>query len=160
MKRSDTYQAVVFSDAHGSLFEMRDVMGMHRDADRFLFLGDGVSGFLTLQEDFPNVMFSAVRGNCDFGPGLPPVSDVVTLGSVRLYMTHGHLASSGEALILHAAEAGAKVALFGHTHRKYVGYDSESGVWLANPGSIHRPRDGDDPTFLVITVRGEDILIS
>ena len=86
---------------------------------------------------FPEKMFLAVRGNCDFGSTLPPVGDFTAEG-VKIFYTHGHLygVKSGRYTIVCAArERGAQVLLHGHTHNAYTDY--EDGLYMMNPGSLN-----------------------
>ena len=55
-----------------------------------------------------------------------------------------------------AEDSGAKVLLFGHTHRAFV--QVQRGILVLNPGSISRPRGRDRPTFAVIDVP-EDLTV-
>lgn len=155
------YKLIAFSDSHGSPRRMYDAMKSHRDADMFVHLGDGCGEFLALRSEFPNVMFTAVRGNCDIGVGLPKYDDYAVLGTKRIFLTHGNrYGVQYDTLNLHnyAKENNFHVALYGHTHIKKIEY--RDGIYTANPGSISQPRDGMPPSFLIIDVRGDDILLS
>ena len=75
--------------------------------------------------------------------GDAPLDQLVELGGVRIFAVHGHVegVSGGiGALVQKAKRFGAQVALFGHTHVAFTGY--QDGITLLNPGSIARPRDG------------------
>jgi diadenosine tetraphosphatase ApaH/serine/threonine PP2A family protein phosphatase len=51
----------------------------------------------------------------------------------------------------HARAHGARVAIYGHTHIPEARYDSETGMYIFNPGSIGRPYHGR-PTFGLLDI--------
>ena len=64
------------------------------------------------------------------------------------------------ALAAAARERGADIALFGHTHLRLERYlpperDGERPLWLFNPGSISRPREGR-PSYGIIDILRDD----
>lgn len=107
----------------------------------------------------------AIRGNCDSEVDqmlleFPLLSDyaVVTDGSRRFFLTHGHLFNLKERpLWLDAA-----VIVSGHTHLWELERDANGTVML-NTGSITFPKGGNVPTFAyydggqisVLTLGGE-----
>lgn len=127
--------AAVFSDSHGSLALMRECVKRVRP-DVIIHLGDYERDADALREEFPEVAFYNVRGNCDIG-GSAPDREVVPLGAVKAFITHGHLYNvkygSLDSLVYAAQEQGARLALFGHTH---VPDSMEiGGVQVVNPGA-------------------------
>ena len=59
----------------------------------------------------------------------------------------------GIGTILKEAKAqGADIVLFGHTHERFSYYDSDSGIYLLNPGSLSEPRDGKGKSYGVIDI--------
>ena len=74
---------------------------------------------------------------------LAPEKDVVQLGPVKAFITHGHLynVSYGrvDSLVYAAQEAGAQLAMFGHTHQAY--YEQIGSVQVLNPGTAGRGRE-------------------
>lgn len=126
----------VFSDSHGdhaALDELLEKMG-HLDAA--CFLGDVSRDAYHLEDRLAAMPGSpkvyAVRGNNDWGSILP-LDQLIELGGVVIYMTHGHMIASVQSLAYRAMEKGAKVALFGHTHAAFCEY--MDGVMVLNPGS-------------------------
>lgn len=111
--------------------------------DTVIHLGDCVEDARDLVRSYPNLAVLYVRGNNDFEQDAS-FSAVVSLGGVRIYLTHGHQErvsrSSRGVLPRRAREAGCTVAMFGHTHRVF--HAEEDGVLLLNPGSISLPRGG------------------
>lgn len=140
----------VFSDSHGYSGNMTDAIELEQP-DLCFFLGDGERDLDELMCIYPEMTFYAVRGNCDFSSRLSS-SLVCTIGGVRIFATHGHHSyvkydAHLETLTSQAVEAGAEVALFGHTHIQHL---SESrGVLRVNPGSAGRPYY---PCYAVLTI--------
>ncbi len=147
---------LIFSDAHGSHDGMRRALDMNPDVKNVLFLGDGIRDLHRITPLYPTVNFRAVRGNMDelslaFSA---EDEDFFELHGTRVLMMHGHRygvkgglsAAEGRALRL-----GAKVLLYGHTHEPYLHYDSETGLYTFNPGSIGRPYHGN-PTFGLLDI--------
>ena len=158
---------IVFSDSHGSDYEMAEIIRRQkRYADCFLHLGDGAVTFLELCDEL-GVLGYAVKGNCDFflkGRDLPP-KRVLTLGGISLFLTHGDAYGvnwSTDNLARAAQEQGCALALYGHTHvadNRYLPPLDENGkgLYLLNPGSIARPRDGK-AAYGKIDTDGKNIL--
>ena len=129
-------KACVFSDSHGTSKNMISAVELDHP-DLVFFLGDGERDFRDLQERFPTLSYFAVCGNCDLGSGLGDLL-VCTVGGVRILAVHGHrhrvkYEPGLETLAAAAKEAGASLALFGHTHCQAL--ECRDGVTLLNPGS-------------------------
>ena len=140
----------VFSDSHGYAGNMIAAAELEKP-DAVFFLGDGERDLAEFERRFPFMEIHAVRGNCDFRSNLEN-SICRTMEGVKIYATHGHTADvkyDPELGILtwQAVEAGAKLALFGHTHRQHL--SENSGVTLLNPGSAGR---GYYPSYAVLTI--------
>ena len=130
---------IVFSDSHGDVDHMIRAVRLENPALCF-FLGDGERDLAQVQARYPALPFYAVRGNCDWRSSLS-ASIVCTLGGVCVFATHGHLYEVKhepdlDSLLRAAEEAGASLALFGHTHLPCL--ESRRGIMLLNPGSIGR----------------------
>lgn len=147
---------LVFSDSHGNAALMRRVIASHKDIRHILFLGDGIREFSALAEEFPEHHFRAVRGNMD-GFSLAArgeEEDVFELYGMRVMMAHGHrygVKGGTAAYEAHARAHGARVAIYGHTHIPEARYDSETGLYIFNPGSISRPQNGR-PTYGLLDI--------
>ena len=127
-------RAAVFSDTHANTARMTEAVRLLRP-DLILHLGDLVRDTAVLRETFPEIPLYSVCGNCDIVPSAPETA-LVPFGPVTAFLTHGHLYNvdySLDSLVYAAQEAGAKLALFGHTHEPLnieIG-----GVQLLNPGT-------------------------
>jgi putative phosphoesterase len=126
--------AAVFSDTHGNTARMVEAVRRTRP-DVLIHLGDYERDTRVLRREFPETPLYSVCGNCDYGSrGL--LADVVPLGPVRAYITHGHRYNvdwNVDSLVYAAQERECQLALYGHTHRA----DSQEigGVKVVNPGT-------------------------
>ena len=129
-------RVLVVSDIHGRASRLHQAIEQQPTARHVIFLGDGLRQVEDVVDLHPDRVFYTVPGNCDFGAGGIPVRQE-TLGGKRFYFTHGHLHDVKYTLYrldLAAREAGADIALFGHTHVPYREY--ADGLHLLNPGSL------------------------
>lgn len=129
---------LVLSDSHASLRFMRQCVEAVKP-DMMLHLGDYYDDAQVIQEEYPELNVQQVPGNCDVHRSPVRAMEILTLtvGGVRIYMTHGHrhwVKQGIGRLLKAAAEARADVALFGHTHEPLC-LKMESGMWVMNPGS-------------------------
>ncbi len=135
-------RAAVFSDTHGNNAPM---LGAARTcgADVFIHLGDHDRDALLLRAEFPDTPLYSVCGNCDLLMPLAPEKLVITLGPVKALLTHGHIYNvsrwQADSLVYAAQEAGAQIAMFGHTHAAVN--EQLGGVTLLNPGTAGRGRE-------------------
>lgn len=129
-------RVLVIADVHGRVQGLRRVLDEQITARTVIFLGDGLRQVEDVALEYPDRTFYTVPGNCDFYPQLPAVRQE-TIGGKRFYFTHGHVhdvKSSLYRLDLAAREAGADIALYGHTHIPHEEY--ADGLYLFNPGSL------------------------
>ena len=129
---------LVLSDSHSALSFMRLCIECVKP-DAVIHLGDYYDDGETMQEEYPQLRFYRVPGNCDRYRASSILAEtlVETVEGVKLYMTHGHLHQvkmGTGALIKVARQRGAAAALFGHTHIALC-EQLEDGMWLLNPGS-------------------------
>ncbi len=135
-------RALVLSDIHGYDTVFRWLLEqVWRDVgpiDAYLCLGDGVRDFdrvesLIRQRDAHALMY-AEKGNNDWCDA--PVRRIIELGSVRIFMTHGHdqrVKSNLYKLQDEVRDAGCTVGLYGHTHCPDI---EMSTALLVNPGAV------------------------
>lgn len=129
---------LVLSDSHASLQYMRQCVQKIRP-NVVVHLGDHYDDAEAMAEEFPNIPFHMVAGNCDRYRCPPSAREMLCYDvcGVRLYMTHGHVlrVKSGiGGLLAEARRWDAKVALYGHTHIPDC-QQLEDGLWVLNPGS-------------------------
>ncbi len=164
---------IVISDTHGRRSRIDDVLALHARYDWLLFLGDGLRD---LGEGAYGGL-AAVRGNCDVfslfgGISTVPTERVIDADGIKILMMHGHekgVKSGTERAAAYAAERGADVLLYGHTHvsderyfptgTELCGMAIKKPLYVFNPGSLGEPRDGK-PSFGVIEIKNRQILLS
>ena len=139
---------LVMSDSHRRKNALSEIIEINRDADAFIFLGDGLNDFddalaeNALDPTDYSKEIIAVPGNCDFF-GRPAGHVIRQLGGISFYITHGadENVKIGFWSLLEAAKRnGCKVALYGHTHlQKAIETD---GIYLFNPGAVERGQYG------------------
>ena len=144
---------IAFSDSHRhsrnvhKLFEQTQLT-----TDLYIFLGDGEGDLDDIRSLYPNKRIVSVAGNCDFA-SMEPFVGAVTVEGKKIIYTHGHHQGVGfglGGLKKLAADNGADVVLFGHTHERSCEY--EDGVYYINPGSIGKPRDCLPPSYAAIDI--------
>ena len=144
---------LVLSDTHSYLDNARNVLKRIGDKmDMVLHLGDHDADALELMKEFPKLPFHYVKGNNDYLMDTPS-KKMVRAGGKNLLLTHGHKQRvhwNPDTISYWAAEQGADVVLFGHTHVPV--WDDSWHVALFNPGSISLPRGGGLPTFGILTI--------
>jgi len=142
-------KVAVFSDTHGNTAPMLKAVRETRP-DVLIHLGDHDRDALPLRAEFPETPLYSVCGNCDLMP-LSPEKLVVQLGPVKALLTHGHIYNvsrwQADSLVYAAQEAGAQIAMFGHTHRAVN--DQLGGVTLLNPGTAGK---GADLSWALVTI--------
>ena len=146
---------LLISDTHGKTGNLEKILPAV-SFDAVLHMGD-----IGRQEDEIQKLVSPkpvdiVRGNCDLFSDAPDKL-VTSFEKVTVFATHGHIYGGNyglDRLIYAASEAGASVAIYGHTHVPLVTY--ENGILIVNPGSLSRPLQvGGHPTYAVLTIDGD-----
>lgn len=142
-------KAAVFSDTHTNTALMVEAIRRCRP-DVIIHLGDHDRDTNVLRVEFADIPLYNVCGNCDLYPAAPD-TDIVPLGPVKAFITHGHLYNVEydrlDSLVYAAQEQGAKIAMYGHTHRPL--YEEIGGVKVLNPGSAGK---GMKPTWALVEV--------
>lgn len=156
---------IVFSDSHGSTYNMEKVIKMHGSADYFFHLGDGISEFNLLKEKYTDKVFIGVEGNMDFFSLFMTRSVTETtleIEGYRFFLTHGHkygVKGGLDNIISAGRQRQADVILYGHTHIPYSGYLNfeDKPLRILCPGSIEKPFDGK-PSFGIIEIKNGNIV--
>ena len=163
---------LVVSDIHGREDILRRAAMTHSDRDGLLFLGDGVRDIDMEALRCGGRFFAGVRGNCDpvylsaqnysFDDEL-----ILNICEYTVIMMHGHLHGVKQGIdraVAYAAERGADILLFGHTHlslERYYAEGAEVGgvilqkpIWVMNPGSL------GGGSYGLLQIKNKNILIS
>lgn len=144
-------KVLVVSDVHGRVTPLRWLL-KNETADALFFLGDGLYDLdqaIAANGAAPDYPIYRVRGNCDIGSD-DPAEGLAPFGGVLFFYTHGHLfgvKSGYERIAEYAADRGADVVLFGHTHYKTLRHGTPFSPALFNPGSLR-----DTHSYGVITI--------
>lgn len=153
----------VISDSHDRTYWIERWLefakGQNYDAVFHLGDYDSDARWLSRRLDAP---MTSVAGNCDMFSKLPCMARSA-YGTHRILAVHGHLQDvkySYDRLCYYAEEQQCGIALFGHTHRPYAGY--EGGILLMNPGALmdgcygELLLDGDRAVPRLYSFRDED----
>ena len=77
---------IILSDNHKETGILYHIYDLHKDADKFLHLGDSEFSY----NDTELSLYQRVKGNCDFYPEF--LEEAITEeNGVRAFYTHGHL---------------------------------------------------------------------
>lgn len=149
-------ELLIISDSHGNISNIRSVLNKHKNIKIVVHLGDGYSDIETVKNEFKDITFFNVCGNCDIGYSNP--TSLVKLFNNKVFLlTHGHKFNVKETLddlVKEAKEQNASVVLFGHTHvplNKTIG-----NILLFNPGTL---KHTSGLSYGIITV-GENKLVA
>ena len=151
-------KVMVLSDIHGGVKYLKQALEKYKEekAERLLILGDFTSYFnsspsIEVAEILNEIsdQICAVRGNCDsesfeavLNFGLADIRHINLNGKV-VTLTHGHLYNK-----YNLPEYCGDIFLSGHIH--YGMIQKENGKIFANPGSITKPRNGSERSYLII----------
>lgn len=150
-------KVLLLSDCHGRTRYVEQALDDHPDAHHVIYCGDGVEKMEELSFLYPEFSFHLVSGNCDFS-SMYPIESTVNIDGFIVYFTHGHQLHDQDDLLKQALMHHASVAVCGHTHVAF--HDYREGVHLVNPGSIARPRDESRPSYAILDLRSNGILVS
>lgn len=129
---------LVLSDSHSAIRFMRECVDAVKP-DAIIHLGDYFDDAVVIHEEYPDIFFYQVPGNCDrfrCPPDQPEILIQPVLG-VNLYITHGHrhgVKTGLGKLLKDARLSRVDAALYGHTHQVDCRRESD-GLWILNPGS-------------------------
>lgn len=145
----------IISDTHGSMAAIRKVLAAAPPVECWIHCGDYAMDANALH-NMVNQTVYAVSGNCDVmrGPVEAKPDCFLEIEGFKLWVTHGHLYMGETRQISELAWWGQSmeqdIVIFGHTHVPV--FKQISGIWLLNPGSPARPREGSHAGFAVLTL--------
>ena len=152
---------LVVSDTHRDISRVcriiNDTKGL---IDGVIHLGDVVEDADKLRKLYDWLPVYNICGNCDYGTDVPPIN-VLDFDGKKILITHGHLFGvyyDTTKLVYKAMEAGADIALFGHTHIPYL--EKIHNVYVMNPGSLTQPRGGSKPNYAIIKIENGAVIPS
>jgi len=150
-------KAIVFSDSHGKMDAMIDIIAKNNDIDKIIHLGDLVRDAEMLQNEYPNYEMIYGAGNNDWSSN-EPKECLAELEGKRFFITHGNsygVKNGISKIIQRAKQLEAEVVLFGHTHIPYECY--VDNILLLNPGSITLPACGSRRSYCIIDLTPKGI---
>ncbi|WP_312259147.1 metallophosphoesterase family protein, partial [Megamonas funiformis] len=133
-----------------------DAICLADDVDCWLHAGDSIddAGYLA---DVSKKPVYAVPGNIDWF-STKPKEILVEIAGKKIFLTHGHKYNvkwTTKYLYEQASKLGADIIVYGHSH---VGNEEHvNDKIIINPGSVSEPRDGLDPSFMIIDINNEKI---
>lgn len=148
---------LVISDSHGRSGTVDSIISSHPEAKHVFFLGDVVRDVESAVYEYDDRVFHIVAGNCDGFCSFPDF-DILDIEGHSIYFTHGHTSyvkSGTDTLCRRAKNCGCDIVLYGHTHISDIEY--KNGLYVVNPGSCSRSRNGID-TYAVIDITKEKII--
>lgn len=144
---------LVISDTHKSLGKVYSVLkDIYDKIGAVIHCGDVVDDVYRLKSMYPKLKFYKVKGNCDYGSS-EPEEETFVIGGKKFLITHGHNYSvhwGTDRLYYKAAESGADICIYGHTHIPHI--ENRSGIILMNPGSLAQPRGGSNYSYGIVNV--------
>lgn len=144
---------LVTSDTHRNLSALYAVINsIEGMLDAVIHCGDMTDDAAALRRRYPKLKLFNVKGNCDYDVNVPS-EEVFVLGGKRIFATHGHMYGVNwgiDRLCYRAAELGADICLYGHTHIPLV--ENYNGITIMNPGSPSSPRGGSAPSYGIIKI--------
>lgn len=149
---------VVISDSHKRTNVIDNILSAEPEASHVFFLGDNVSDLDDFEFLYPQKIFHKVSGNCDYIANEPCVN-IEIIENKKILYTHGHtygVKYGTDRLIESAKNNAYDIVLYGHTHISKILY--EDGIYIVNPGSCSKPRDGLRPSYAVIDITEQGIM--
>lgn len=149
-------RALVFSDSHGNLENMKKAINHFKDITTIFHLGDFIDDSQKILNIFPHLTIYGVSGNNDYDIELN--EDVKNIDDYTIFMTHGdryNVYYGIDRLYYKGKEINANIVLFGHTHKIFL--EKEENYLMLNPGSISYPRDSNIPTFAILEYDKKEI---
>jgi len=141
---------LVVSDSHGRVDRVVKY-ARGKDFAGIIHAGDYYRDGLYLGEEL-KIPAYAVHGNCD-GVWDGVFEEVLQLEGVNIFLTHGHfyhVKHDLQIITQKAREQNADLVIFGHSH---VPVNTKiNGIWLLNPGSPSRPREGTAGSIGVLKI--------
>lgn len=145
---------LIVSDTHRRDENLKLVIKENIPMDMLIHLGDAEGSDYYIPEWVnPECRMEMVLGNNDFFSKLDREREIEIKGH-RIFITHGHyygVSMGPEGLADEARSRGCDIAMYGHTHKPYLG--KIGGVTVLNPGSLSYPRqEGRRPSYMIMMV--------
>lgn len=143
---------VVISDTHSNRAAIEKLYPIFSECDLIIHLGDTSSDGSRIRSAFPGKTI-LINGNCDF-PRLGEDEKIIEVEDIKIFACHGdryRVKSGLSRLAERAAQEGARIALYGHTHKSLE--REENDVFMINPGALSRT--AHEKSYLYLVVYGD-----
>ena len=152
-------KVLVISDTHKDLTSARLAIRhtMKESLDMVIHCGDHIDDAEKLEQEFPDLKFYYVPGNCDgwFFTENEKIK-VINIEDKKVLITHGDrydIKLNYNKLFEEIKDRNADIGLCGHSHIVHMESEKDSGIMVVNPGSISLPRDSVYPSYVVLDIR-------
>ena len=133
---------LLVADSHGNDRILQDLYHQYEDMDYYLHAGDSQSSTMAI---YP---FDSVKGNCDF----------YDFDRCRkIYTPMGYLFMKHFPTLHNNESEDVKFFVHGHTHQVKV---TKGNIVTICPGSLTRPRDGTNGTYMIMDIHKEKTTIT
>ncbi len=132
-------KAVILGDSHRDYRSIHKILTFEEPFQQIIHTGDVHRDVEDILAVYPDIPCAYVLGNNDFSVLGVPWRREFLLGNTKIFLTHGHLYGvklSYGRLLREAKACGAKICIFGHTHRAVA--EERDGIFLLNPGAAYR----------------------
>ena len=145
---------VLAGDNHGDLDSIKKILMENLQADYYFHTGD------TCLDPTLISPFITVCGNNDYSWKYNiPKFRVLNVENHNILLIHGHgYVYSLDTLVDKAKQEKCDIVMFGHTHCFFD--EVIKGVHLINPGSTYYNRNGEEPCYLIVDIKENDVKIS
>lgn len=144
---------IIASDTHGRNERLAELESLYPDASLFLHAGDWGGN----PEKYDH--WITVKGNNDIAyRDILENQKIVLADGHSILLIHGHQMPAGgreQALVKLAKRNGCDIVVYGHTHKASV--TQKDGIWIINPGSLSRSRDGYGLSYCVLDIDKEHV---
>lgn len=145
-------KVLVFSDSHGDITRMKEVIERTSGIEMVIHLGDLVKDAEKIRDIYKELKIEYIAGNNDWFSVIPK-EKVLNIEGKRIFITHGDIygvKNNYSRIIKKGQELGVDLVLFGHTHLPYENY--VDNLILINPGSITLPVSSSGPTYCILEI--------
>jgi uncharacterized protein len=150
--------ALLFSDSHGNIHNMKNAIENNKNVQMIIHLGDCVSDILKIQQIYTNMHFEFVKGNNDWH-GDYETEKCLEIEGKKIFLAHGHsygVKNSLQKIIAKGIEIGSDAVFFGHTHQTEESFSNK--MLLLNPGSVGAAYlTNGKPTYCLLEITREKI---
>ncbi len=152
-------KVLVISDSHKELVGagMAIRHTIKKGLGAVIHCGDHIEDAKKLEEQYPQLRFFYVPGNCDgwFFSEEERIK-VIEIEDKKVLITHGdhhNIKNNYKELFDEVKTHNADIGVCGHSHIAHVERQKGTGLMVVNPGSISLPRDSNDPSYAILDIQ-------